>query len=239
MRCRRSLLCVERLSPLGFRRRLDNFSNLGSAIRDPIATTQEATLLAYPGFTGPGNVNITSNSNVLGGDFPVYRWQAAQSNTTRMDVLLGYQFSRIDEDFNINSATAAINVPGIDAGTTFTTSEWFYARNEFHAGEIGLAATHENCNSSVDLMAIVASGNMRQAVNISGQITIVTPGPAATTNTVPGPLTGTNVGKHVSDKFAVSPELGVNCRYSVTECLDPVDSATASSTGAASYRPAL
>ncbi len=137
-----------------------------------------------------------------------------------MDVLLGYQFSRIDEDFNIDSATAAINVPGIDAGTTFTTSERFYARNEFHAGQIGLAATYENCNWSVDLLAKVAFGNMRQAVNISGQTTIVTPGPAATTNTVPGPLTGTNVGQHVSDKFAVSPELGVNGRYAVTECLD-------------------
>ena len=204
---------------LGFAADSTTFPILARPFRDPIAITQEATLLAYPGFTGPGNVNITSNSNILGGDF-LYRWQAAQSNTTRMDVLLGYQFSRIDEDFNIDSATAAINVPGIDAGTTFTTSERFYARNEFHAGQIGLAATYENCNWSVDLLAKVAFGNMRQAVNISGQTTIVTPGPAATTNTVPGPLTGTNVGQHVSDKFAVSPELGVNGRYAVTECLD-------------------
>lgn len=205
---------------IGFAADSTTFPILARPFRDPVAMTQEATLLAFPGFTGPGNVNITSNSNVLGGDF-LFRWQAARSATTRLDLLGGYQFSRIDEDFNINSATAAINVPGIDAGTTFTTSERFYARNEFHAGLIGLAATYENCNWNVDLLAKLAFGNMRQAVNISGQTTIVTPGPAATTNTIPGPLAGTaNSGQHVGNEFAVSPELGINCRYSVTECLD-------------------
>lgn len=196
------------------------FPILARPFRDPNAMTQEATLLAFTGFTGPGNVNITSNSNVLGGDF-LCRWQAAQSATTKMDLLVGYQFSRIDEDFNINSATTAINVPGIDAGTTFTTSERFFARNEFHAAQIGLAATYESCNWSVDLLAKLAFGNMRQVVTIAGQTTIVTPGPAGTTNTTPGPLAGAaNSGRHANDEFAVSPELGINCRYSITECLD-------------------
>ena len=90
---------------------------------------QEATLLAFPGFTGPGNVSVASNSNVLGGD-ALYRWRVAQSVTTRMDFLVGYQFGRIDEDLHIDSFSTAINVPGIDAGTTFTTSEQFLARNE-------------------------------------------------------------------------------------------------------------
>lgn len=196
------------------------FPILARPFRDPITQTQEATLLAFPGFTGPGNVGIISNSNVLGGDF-LCRWQAAQSATTKMDLLVGYQFSRIDEDFNINSATTAINVPGIDAGTTFTTSERFLASNEFHAVQIGLAATYQKCNWNVDLLAKLGFGKVRQVVNIGGETTIVTPGPAATTNTLPGPLAGAaNSGQHVSDEFAVSPELGVNCRYSITECLD-------------------
>ncbi|MBC8354273.1 MAG: BBP7 family outer membrane beta-barrel protein [Planctomycetes bacterium] len=196
------------------------FPTLARPFRDPATMTQEATLLAFNGFTGPGNVNITSNSNVLGGDF-LYRWQAAQSVTTKMDFLVGYQFSRIDEDFNINSLSTAINVPGIDAGTTFTSSERFLARNEFHAAQIGLAATYVNCNWNVDLLAKLAFGNMREVVTIAGQTTIVTPGPASTTNTTPGPLAGSpNSGRHVNDEFAVSPELGVNCRYAITECLD-------------------
>lgn len=197
-----------------------DFPILARPFRDPVTMTQEATLLAFPGFTGPGNVNITSNSNVLGGDF-LYRCQLGQSITTKLDFVAGYQFSRIDEDFNINSFTSAINVPGIDAGTTFTTAERFYARNEFHAGQIGLAAQYENCNWKVDLLAKIGFGNMRQAVTINGQTTIVTPGPASTTNTTPGPLAGAaNSGQHVNDEFAVSPELGINCRYAVTECLD-------------------
>ncbi len=196
------------------------FPRLARPFRDPVSMTQEATLLAFPGFTGPGNVNITSSSNVLGGDF-LYRCQVAQSFTTKMDFLVGYQFSRIDEDLNINSFTSAINVPGVDPGTTFASSEQFFARNEFHAATIGLAATYVNCNWQVDLLAKLAFGNMNQVVTIDGQTTIVTPGPGSTTNTIPGPLAGANnSGRHVHDKFAVSPELGVNCRYAITECLD-------------------
>jgi hypothetical protein len=62
---------------------------------------------------------------------------------------------------------------------------------------------------------------MREVVTIDGQTTIVTPGPAMTTSTTPGPLAGAaNSGRHLNDEFAVSPELMVNCRYAVTECLD-------------------
>jgi hypothetical protein len=198
----------------------NTFPILARPFRDPVTMTQEATLLAFPGFTGPGNVNITGNSNVLGGDF-LYRWQAAQSITTKMDFLVGYQFSRIDEDFNINSFSTAISVPGIDSGTTFTTSEQFRARNEFHAAQIGLAAAYANCNWQVDLLAKLAFGNMREVVTIGGQTTIVTPPPGSTTSTTPGPLAGSaNSGRQVNDEFAVSPELGINCRYSINECLD-------------------
>lgn len=196
------------------------FPILARPFRDPVSMTQEATLLAFPNFTGPGNVNITGNSNVLGGDF-LYRCQVAQSFTTKMDFLVGYQFSRVDEDFNIDSLTTAINVPGIDAGTTFTTSEQFLTRNEFHAAQIGLAAAYVNCNWQVDLLAKIGFGNMRQVVTIDGQTTIVTPEPGSTTSTTFGPLAGeANSGRHVNNEFAVSPELGINCRYSLTECLD-------------------
>ncbi|MEO8498579.1 MAG: BBP7 family outer membrane beta-barrel protein, partial [Planctomycetota bacterium] len=92
------------------------FPILARPFRDPVSMTQEATLLAFPGFTGPGEINITSNSNVLGGDF-LYHCQVAKSVTTNMDFLVGYQFSRIDEDLNVNSFSTAIGVPGIDAGT--------------------------------------------------------------------------------------------------------------------------
>lgn len=196
------------------------FPILARPFRDPASMTQEATLLAFLNFTGPGNVNITGNSNVLGGDF-LYRWQAAQSITTKMDFLVGYQFSRIDEDFNINSFSTAINVPGIDGGTTFATSEQFFARNEFHAAQIGLAAAYVNCNWQVDLLAKIAFGNMRETVTIDGQTTIVTPPPNSTTSMQPGPLAGSaNSDRHVNDEFAVAPELGINCRYAITECLD-------------------
>ncbi|MBP89144.1 MAG: hypothetical protein CMJ64_20910 [Planctomycetaceae bacterium] len=196
-----------------------DFPILARPFRDPNTLTNQATLLAFPGFTGPGNAAVTSESDVLGGD-AYYRWLVMDTGSTRFDFLAGYQFARIDEVLNINSFSTAISVPTIGPGTTFTIAESFTTRNEFHGGQIGLSANYENCNWRLDLLAKIAFGNMRQAVSIAGQTTIVTPGPGSTTNVQNGPLAGGNVGRFTLNEFVVAPELGAKFRYSVHECLD-------------------
>ena len=206
-------------SRINFAADSNDFPILARPFRDPGTGTNLATLLAFPGFSGPGNVDITSESQVHGGD-ALYRWLAMDTGSTRFDCLAGYQFSRIDEDLNINSFSTAISIPTIDAGTTFTTMESFSTRNEFHGGQIGLSANYANCNWRVDLLAKIGLGNMRQVVDIAGQTTIVTPAPNPTTSVQPGPLTGGNVGTFTRNQFAAVPELGAKFRRSINECLD-------------------
>ncbi|MCA9147217.1 MAG: BBP7 family outer membrane beta-barrel protein [Planctomycetaceae bacterium] len=188
---------------------------------DAVSQTNEAILLAYPGFTGPGNVRISGHSEVLGSDF-LYRTLAAETCRMRLDLLAGYQYSRINEDININSMTTAINVPVLDAGTTFTSVESFRTSNDFHGGQIGLSVNYfAGCDWQVDVLAKVAFGNMRQVADIAGQATIVTPPPGSTTNATPGPLAGpANSGRFTRNRFAVAPEVGVKLRRQVSECLD-------------------
>jgi len=199
----------------------NEFPILARPFTDAATGQPMSTLLAFPGFTGPGNVSVAGESDVLGGD-AWYRWLSCRTATSRLDLIAGYQFSRIDENFQISSLATAINVPNIDAGTTFTTAESFSARNEFNAGQVGMVIVYsQGCNWELDLLAKVALGNMRQMVTISGQTTIVTPPPDQTVNVIPGPLAGAaNSGTHERDKFAVAPELGVTLRWAMNECLD-------------------
>jgi hypothetical protein len=184
----------------------------------------QAILLAFDDpvndpLSGPGDIGITSQSEVLGGDV-LYRWLACYKMAARFDFLAGYQVSRIDEDLGIRSFSTAQNVAGVTNGTTFTTLESFQTRNEFHAGQIGFTALYTNCAWQLDLLAKIGLGNMRQVVTIAGETTIVTPPPGSTTSTQPGPLAGAaNSGRHTRNDFAVAPELGINLNYSINECV--------------------
>lgn len=188
---------------------------------DVATLSNNAVLLAYPGFTGPSSVSVSSHSEVLSGEF-LYRHLALESDDSRLDFLAGYHFSRIDEDLNINSLTTVIGVPGVTSGTTLTDAESFEARNEFHGGQIGMSANYFiDCNWQVDMLAKVAIGNMRQTATIAGRTTIVTPGPGSTTSVQPGLLAGAaNSGQFTRNRFAIIPEVGAKLRRSFTDCLD-------------------
>lgn len=179
------------------------------------------TLIKSPNFTGdgpagPANVSISGQSQVLGGD-ALLRWLGMETETTRFDVMSGYQFARLDEDLGINAFTT-LGPLSASPGTTIELAESFHTRNEFHAGAIGIAANYVNCQWQVDLLAKIAFGHMRQSAAIAGQRT--------TTDTTP--TTVVTFGQHaparngdrfVRRTFAFSPEVGINFRYSVNECL--------------------
>ena len=197
-----------------------DFPILARPFRDPIALTNGATLLAFPNFTGPGDISVTGQSRVLGGD-ALYRWCGAEIATARLDLLAGYQFSRIDEDLTVTSFTTAINVNNVAAGTTFDSIDTFNAHNTFHGGQIGMAVDWANCNWRINLLGKIGFGNMKEEVAIDGSTTITTPAPNQTVNVIPGPLGGAaNSGQFSQNEFAVVPEFGIKFVYAVNECFD-------------------
>lgn len=180
---------------------------------------QAARLVGYPGFWAPGTVHVQSETEVLGGD-ALCRWLVGRSGTTSVDLLAGYHFARIDGRLLIEDWSVAVDVPLVDPGTTLQIADDFSARNEFHAGQIGMAIQHERAGWRLELLAKVALGSMHETVTITGRTTTITPPPdSETAQQGYGLLAqGANLGRHARSEFAVSPEVGLRCIWQLSPC---------------------
>jgi hypothetical protein len=174
----------------------------------PALGMENALLVSAPG--GPvGNVLVRMTSDVFGGDI-YYQRALCRDACSRVDFLVGYQMSQIDENLTIAQQIA-------DGGVTVNGTDVFDTRNEFHGAEVGLLASRCDCRWTLEVLAKVGVGNMDQTVTISGMETRQPP--LVTSN---GSLLAlpTNIGRYNRDEFAAVPELGVNVSYELSNCLD-------------------
>ncbi len=133
---------------------------------------------------------------------------------TRLDLLLGYRYMRLQERLRISEALTSLDLgnPGqYDIFDQFDTS------NDFHGGEIGAQWRWQQRRWSLEILGKLGVGNNHQAVEIDGG-TVITPfvgGPDL-------PFTGgllaqrTNIGTYSDDEFAVIPEIGLTVGFRVT-----------------------
>jgi len=150
-----------------------------------------------------GSINVTGSSEVLGGDV-LYRILGCNYDNSRMYLLAGYQYARLNEDLMISDSTTIVAT-----GNVQMITDRFDTRNEFHAGEIGIAYECFYDCWQFDLLAKVGFGNMKQSVSIAG---------TTTNNGVPvappvGLLALNNQGEFMQDTFVVSPEIGATANY--------------------------
>jgi hypothetical protein len=189
---------------------------------DVAGNAQAALLVAFPGIVSPGNITVQSDSEILGGDALVRR-SLCRWDCGRMDLLVGYQFSRIDQSLMIsNQLTDADPNNLIPDGTTLLNADNFLTRNEYHAISFGAQAQYENGPWRLDLMGKIGLGNMQETVTISG-LSVTDNPPLGVPDFVDqsGLLAqGANLGTFTQDTFAVSPEINVKLHYYVTPCLD-------------------
>ncbi len=155
--------------------------------------------IADPGLT-TGSVLIDSTSDVLGGDV-LFRGRLSESCYGRVDFLLGYQFSRIDEDIQLSATTTA------NGGGTFFDS--FAAKNEFHGVALGLNLDKQVGWVCVDLMAKVGLGDNEQTMAINGTSQI-------DANEGIFAQSGGNIGVFRQSEFVVVPEVALNMTYQVS-----------------------
>ncbi len=134
----------------------------------------------------------------------------------RVDYLAGYRFFRLDDGVAINDF---VNVSGGQAGDfSFTSYDYFQARNEFHGGELGLAGSIHRGRWSLEAIGKVALGNVHQSVKIDGTSFVLAPGsPPQETGSFRLLTQPTNDGIYKRDKFAVLPETTLNVRFDVTK----------------------
>ena len=184
---------------------------LGRPITNTIPDPDDPTsrTLAFPGFNTDGSINIMGSSDLLGGDV-LFRILGCNYANSRLYLLAGYQYSRLDEDLMISDSTTITATSNVQM-----IMDRFETRNEFHAGEIGIAYECFHDCWQLDLLAKIGFGNMKQTVTIAG---------TTTNNGVPvappqGLLALTNQGMFMQDSFSVSPEIGATASYSLNDCV--------------------
>ncbi len=132
----------------------------------------------------------------------------------------GYRYFRFQERLAIHENLVVVDETGpIDYGTMLQVQDNFVVQNEFHGGEIGLAAELERGRWSLDVLTKLGLGCVQQQLDIAGTTQVTVPGDPPV-NRNGGLLTGTsNIGHYSDNQFAFLPELGVNVGDFVTSSL--------------------
>jgi len=176
-----------------------------------------ASLVHYAsGGLATGSIEVNSSASLLGSDF--YLRQAwCQIRGACVDLVTGYQFTRIDESLDIQSNSTQITQSGT---ATLELHDQFETRNSFHGGQLGLISEAEGACWSFSLLAKVGLGNTHQVVNVRGNRVITVPGGSSSTEPRGLLAQDSNSGTHTNNQFTVVPELNLRYTQHLTECVD-------------------
>jgi hypothetical protein len=177
---------------------------------------EDAQLVAFPGVTTDGSVNVRTGNEILGADAWLRRC-ISRDACFQMDWLAGYQFVRMNDSLFMNSTQTDITGGAAPAGTVISVADNFRTSNEFHGGTLGLVVDNRYGALQLDLLAKVAIGNMHETVNISGSNTVTQPGIGPVTTAGGLFAQGTNSGIRSRNRLAFIPEINCNLGYRVND----------------------
>ncbi len=177
---------------------------------------EDALLVAFPGVTTDGSVNVRTGNEILGAD-AWFRRCISRDACFQMDWLAGYQFVRMNDSLFMNSTQTDITGGAVPVGTVISVSDNFRTSSEFHGGTLGLVASNRNGALELDVLAKVAIGNMHQVVNVSGSNTVTQPGIGPITSAGGLFAQGTNSGIRSRNRLAFIPEINCNLGYRVND----------------------
>jgi hypothetical protein len=202
----------------GDRTRFDSSSDGSTVLARPYFNAtlpgEDASLLASPGQRS-GSLAIRTENDFLTTDV-FGRMNVWGTHNSRVDVIAGYQFARLDDSLQLRTASTNIDPLSIAFGSRTDVLDSFSTENEFHGAEFGLMGERRNGRAKISWLAKIAAGNMRQQSTIDGN-TAVNAGPPATG----GLLTqGTNIGVYERNRFAFIPEANINLHYQLTQRID-------------------
>lgn len=187
---------------------------LGRPFFNALLAQNDALIVAFPGFVENGVIDVRSQSTMLGAEALVRHMILGEEDLT-VDIVGGYQFTRLDDSLEITSSELVIVDPNgvLAAGTTVSMRDTFIAHNEFHGGVIGLASDVYRGNFRLEVLGKVGFGNQHQTVIINGNTTF-TPLVGPATNDPQGLLArATNSGVFSRDVFTIIPEATFTLGY--------------------------
>lgn len=180
---------------------------------------QDSQLISFPG-VATGTIRVHSSSQMHSGGALVRRsyWEGCGG---RIDLLGGYRYFHFRDRLAIDEELNSIDPRGpARVGTAFSLREEFLTRNNFHGGELGIAAVWQRDCWQLDMTATVALGGVHEQVVVRGT-TVQTP-PGGQPLTRQGGLLAlpSNLGTQSDSQFGVLPELDVRWRYRLTTQLN-------------------
>ena len=185
------------------------FSTINPAAND-------ALVIAYPGLRA-GEINFSANSYLLGSDF-YGRFLLGRNGISRIDLVTGYQFSRLHDSITMRSQSTNIDPLSIDVGAVTTVVDQFAGTNDFHGGIVGIVWERDCGCWNTQLAARTALGVTRQRMLIDGSFTFDTP--AAPPVVTAGGLFAapSNLGDFGQTEFSTVSEFSATCAYRIGCC---------------------
>jgi hypothetical protein len=138
----------------------------------------------------------------------------------RVDLVYGYRYLGVDESLKITNSLEFTDPQEDFFGTTIDQLDLFDLENNFHGGDLGLAGHSEDGRWTLDFLATIGLGSMRQRAQVRGN-TVTTPDGGNPTTVAGGLLTQrSNIGQYSADPFTVVPEFTATLGYQVTPRMD-------------------
>jgi hypothetical protein len=179
---------------------------------------------SYPGIaTGGSSAMFSSKLSGLELNLAI---KAVRDGGLSVDGFVGYRQLNLNENITVQDNIAALqagyltfmNQPA-DPPNSLLDFDSFTTSSNFYGGQFGGRVNWNFDRFNFNILGKLAMGVSQQIATINGSTTLVTPGAASVT--VPGGIfvQSTNIGRYVSDQFAVVPELGLNFGYQLTPCV--------------------
>jgi opacity protein-like surface antigen len=195
----------------------DVFPILARPFTDATNFTPQAALVAYPGLAKDSIAAQATSSHFYSGNID-FDAKLVNEGWFRLIGLAGYRYYRYDEGLNIQQ-TVQPTSPIFVAGTQIAVADHFSTHNIFQGVDLGVRPEFVWQGLTADLLARAWVGNMHHTVDVLGQQIVTVPGFA--TVTTPGGLyaLATNIGRHMSSDWVVTPEFGAGVSWQVLPTL--------------------
>jgi hypothetical protein len=174
------------------------------------------TSLGQVPFVLDGDIRAASQTDVLGAE-GYLRYLLYCAPGRRLDLIGGYQFSRVDDSLQIDHRT---DLTPQFFGSRLVAEDLFETQNKFHGGTLGLLGEIGRGPIVLSVLAKVGLGNMNEVVSIAGRSQLTDAG-GFTAHYNSGVLAlPTNMGTYKQDKFAFVPEAEVKLAFKLTKNLE-------------------
>jgi hypothetical protein len=192
------------------------FFSLGLAA-PPLPAEQSALLIAFDGGQADlreGSILVRGTTEFQGAEL-LFRRSLFEQCERRLDLLLGYQFNRLDDKLLIEHQLTILADPIEIPGTEYEQFDLFDTANSFHGAQLGVVFKERYCGMSMEMSMKLGLGNTHSRALIDGETITTLRG--IRDESLGGLLAlKSNIGRYERDHFAMIPELGITLGYDVT-----------------------